>query len=90
MVPKVLPNDRVRAKGPNEKASAGARMKRAEILVFLYNIPDSQTIHNSRIFSVVEQETFPWIMLKSLTRHSGTVLPIDNGAKTSTMGLCLN
>ena len=29
VVPKAPPNDRVRAKGPNEKPSAGARMKRA-------------------------------------------------------------
>ena len=29
VVPKAPPNDRVRAEGPNEKPSAGARMKRA-------------------------------------------------------------
>ena len=33
VVQKALPNDRVRAEGPNEKPSAGATMKRAEILV---------------------------------------------------------
>ena len=29
VVPTAPPNDRVRAEGPNEKPSAGARMKRA-------------------------------------------------------------